>query len=124
MAGGEWVSQTFDADRCRRESFGVIWEKPMCVTLRFNADQAPYVRERIWHPTQSIRELPEGRIDVSFQAGGEFEITRWILGWGDAAIVVRPARLRQLLGQALKHAAEAYRTGAGPLKEMGEELPA
>lgn len=36
------VDPGFDADRYRRESFGVVWEKPMNVTIRFSADQAPY----------------------------------------------------------------------------------
>jgi proteasome accessory factor B len=99
------VDRTFDADRYHHESFGVIWEKPMNVTVRFSADQAPYVRERIWHPTQRIRELPDGRIDLSFRAGGIFEITRWVLGWGDAVEVVSPASLRSHLHGVLQRAA-------------------
>jgi len=35
------VDPAFDADRYRRESFRVVWEKPMNVTIRFSADQAP-----------------------------------------------------------------------------------
>jgi proteasome accessory factor B len=102
------VDSTFDIDRYRRESFGVIWEKPMNVTIRFSADQAPYVRERVWHPTQNIRELPDGRIDLSFRAGGEFEIARWILSWGDAAEVIRPTRLRQHVQLVLARALKPY----------------
>jgi hypothetical protein len=41
--------------------------------IRFSAEQAPYVRERIWHPTQPIQELSDGRIELSFRAGGMFE---------------------------------------------------
>ena len=57
------VDPAFDADRCRRESFGVIWEKPMNITIRFSAGQAPYVRERLWHPTQRLRDLPGGGLN-------------------------------------------------------------
>ena len=32
------------------DAFGVSYEEPMDVVVRFAADQAPYVRERIWHP--------------------------------------------------------------------------
>lgn len=102
------VDSGFDAERYRRESFGVIWEKPMNVTVRFSAEQAPYVRERVWHPSQSIRELPDGRIDLSFQAGGAFEITRWVLGWGDAAEVVRPAVIRDEVKRNLISAGRTY----------------
>jgi hypothetical protein len=46
------VDPEFDASRYAGESFGVIHEKPMNVAIRFDAGQAPYVRERLWHPSQ------------------------------------------------------------------------
>jgi predicted DNA-binding transcriptional regulator YafY len=103
------IDSALDLDRYRRESFGVVWEKPLNVTIRFSADQAPYVRERTWHPTQRIRELPDGRIDLSFRAGGVFEIARWVLGWGDAAEVLRPRSLRVHLHSVLERAAHTNR---------------
>jgi predicted DNA-binding transcriptional regulator YafY len=99
------IDSALDLDRYRRESFGVVWEKPMNVTIRFSADQAPYVRERTWHPTQRIHELPDGRIELSLQAGGTFEIARWVLGWGDAAEVIGPASLREHVHSIQLHAA-------------------
>jgi len=112
------VDPAFDADRYRRESFGVVWEKPMDVTIRFSADQAPYVRERIWHPTQRIRDLPDGRLDLTFHAGGQFEIARWVLGWGDAAEVLAPRILRQEVKRLLISAARIYE--ARPQPEAAE----
>ena len=87
----------------------MVWEKPRTVVVRFRADQAPYVREREWHPTQRLTDLPDGKLELTFQAGGTFEITRWILGWGDAAEVVRPAKLRKDLAAILRAAATQYR---------------
>jgi predicted DNA-binding transcriptional regulator YafY len=98
----------FDVARYRREAFGVEWEKPENVTVRFTADQAPYVRERQWHPTQHIRELRDGRLELTFRAGGTFEITRWVLGWGDAAEVITPRRLRQHVQKMLAAALVNY----------------
>jgi len=46
------VDPAFDPKRYEAEAFGVAWEKPVTVVVRFSADQAPYVRERQWHPTQ------------------------------------------------------------------------
>ena len=102
------VDPAFDFERYRRECFGVIWEKPMDITIRFSASQAPYIRERIWHPTQKIRELPGGRLDLSFRAGGTFEIVRWVLGWGEAAEVVGPETLRRTVADALGRAVKVY----------------
>lgn len=109
------VDPGFDADRYRRESFGVIWEKPMDVTIRFSADQAPYVRERVWHPSQTVRELPDGRIDLSFRAGGVFEIARWVLTWGDAVEVKAPPGLRRYVASTLASASRIYLHDNGPI---------
>src|SRR5437667_8629210 len=79
------VDAGFDPKRYEAEAFGVVWEKPMTVVVRFSRDQALYVREREWHPTQRLRELRDGRVELTFRAGGMFEIRRWVLGWGDAA---------------------------------------
>lgn len=102
------LDPAFDLKRYKAEAFGVMWEKPMTVVVRFRADQAPYVREREWHPTQRLRELPGGRLELTLRAGGTFEITRWLLGWGDAAEVVRPRSLRQALAATLAAAAGQY----------------
>lgn len=63
------VDPGFDPKRYEAEAFGVSWEKPMTVTVRFSAKQAPYVREREWHPTQRIRALSDGRVELTFRAG-------------------------------------------------------
>src|ERR1017187_6386181 len=88
MADSFTIDQALDLNRHRREAFGVVWEEPITVVLRFRADQAPYVAERQWHPSQELRWLPDGRLELTFRAGGVFEITRWILGWGDAVEVI------------------------------------
>jgi len=80
----------------------------MTVVLCFRPDQAPYVREREWHPTPAPPDLRDGRLELTFHAGGTFEITRWILGWGDAVEVVRPARLRREVAAILQSAAAQY----------------
>jgi predicted DNA-binding transcriptional regulator YafY len=103
------VDPAFDLKRYKAEAFGVVWEKPRTVVLRFSPDQAPYIREREWHPTQRLRDLRDGRLELIFRAGGTFEITRWILGWGDAVEVVRPAALRRDVAALLRRAAGQYR---------------
>jgi predicted DNA-binding transcriptional regulator YafY len=99
----------FDPKRHEAEAFGVVWERPMAVVLRFRADQAPYVREREWHPSQQFRTLRDGRLEMRFRAGGTFEIVRWILGWGDAVEVVQPPSLRALVEATHRSALAAYR---------------
>jgi hypothetical protein len=45
---------------------------------------------------------------MRFRAGGTFEIARWILGWGDAVEVMRPASLRRDVAAILTRAAASY----------------
>jgi len=103
------IDPGFDPKRYEAEAFGVAWEKPMTVVVRFSVDQAPCVRERQWHPTQRLRELADGRVELTLRAGGMFEIARWVLSWGDAAEVLRPQRLRREIESVLRSAARTYR---------------
>jgi predicted DNA-binding transcriptional regulator YafY len=112
------VDPAFDPKRYEAEAFGVTWEKPVTVVVRFSADQAPYVRERQWHPTQRLRGLVDGRLELTFRAGGMFEIMRWVLSWGDAAEVVRPADLRREIASTLLRARAIYRR-TGTAKARG-----
>ena len=38
-------------------AFGISSEEPMDVVVRFTEEQALYIRERIWHPSQELEEL-------------------------------------------------------------------
>ena len=89
------VDATFEPARYEREAFGVIWDEPIDVAIRFRQDQAPYVAERVWHPTQSVEPQPDGSLILRFRAGGRFEIVRWILGWGDAAEILDTFGMQQ-----------------------------
>jgi len=102
------VAPTFEPERYEQEAFGVIWDEPIDVAVRFRQDQAPYVAERIWHPSQSVEPQPDGSLILRFRAGGRFEIVRWILGWGDAAEVLAPSELRDQVGTILSSAAARY----------------
>jgi proteasome accessory factor B len=102
------VNPDFDPQKCRQDAFGVSWEDPIDIVLRFRSDQAAYVRERLWHPSQQIKDLAGGEIQLSFRAGGPFEIRRWILGWGDAVEVISPESLRLEIGNLLKEASNCY----------------
>jgi proteasome accessory factor B len=103
------VDPKFDPQKCRRDAFGVSWQDPAEIVLRFRADQAPYVRERVWHPSQKLTDLPDGGVQLAFRAGGPFEIRRWILGWGDAVEVISPDGLRSEILHMLNSMASSYR---------------
>jgi proteasome accessory factor B len=93
----------------RQRAFGIIDDGgDLAVVLKFTAAQAPYVRERIWHPSQHLQAQPDGSLILRFQASGAFEIRRWILGWGNQVEVLAPPELRQQIAQSLQAAARRY----------------
>jgi len=96
------IPAAFSFERLRDEAFGVVHGEPMTVKIRFRKDQVPYVKERIWHPAQTFKDLPNGDTIMTFRAGGEFEIMRWVLGWGSAAKVVAPRFLRTIIRDEAK----------------------
>ncbi len=102
------VSPNFSFERLRDQAFGVVSGEPMTVRIQFRQDQAPYVKERIWHPTQTFEDLPNGDTIMTFQAGGEFEIVRWILGWGSATKVLQPESLRHAIRTELQLTEKTY----------------
>jgi predicted DNA-binding transcriptional regulator YafY len=82
------------------------------VTVRviFARALAPYIRERLWHPSQKLRELPDGRVEMTLHVADTLEVRRWILGYGMQAEVVEPVGLRE----ALRVEAEALARGLAP----------
>ncbi len=99
----------FDIRDYLGERFGIIREKEAYnVKIEFTAEAAPYVRERIWHATQEIRELPEGKIIISFAANSLREVKRWVMGWGSSARALAPQRLVDELREELKSACNRY----------------
>ena len=56
----------------------------------FDAFAARLVRERDWHPSQKIRDLKGGEIELEMKLGALEEIERWILSWGEHARVIGP----------------------------------
>jgi proteasome accessory factor B len=103
------VIEGFSFDKLRDQAFGVTMEQPMSVVIRFSSEVAPYIRERIWHPTQKLTELRTGDLRLSFRAGGAVEILRWVLSWGSDATVLQPKALRQWITEEARATSRLYR---------------
>lgn len=64
---------------------------------RSDSSVARYIRDRLWHPSQKLRELPDGRLELSLRVADTLEVRRWILGYGGEAEVAEPDGLREAL---------------------------
>jgi predicted DNA-binding transcriptional regulator YafY len=77
----------FDFEKFSESAFNVIWGEPQEVKIRFSPDQAPYIEERTWHPSQKIEKRADGSIDLTMRVANLWEIKRWLIGYGADAQV-------------------------------------
>lgn len=86
--------EKFSVEKILRDSFGVhSAQGDYNVVIRFDAYAADYIREKRWHPSQELRELKDGGVELRLKLSSLGEIQRWILGWGGSAVVVAPPEL-------------------------------
>lgn len=79
------------------------------VVIRFTSAVAERVREREWHESQEMHELPKGGLELRLRLGALNEVEQWVLGWGDAAEVIAPAELRTSIRETVKRLGALYR---------------
>lgn len=106
--------QTFTPTRAVPEevfghSLGVNTGPPTHVEVRFDPRVAPYVRARVWHPSQVVREV-EGGLVVALDVCLDAALTAWVLSWGASATVLSPPTLVSAIRVELARASTAYRT--------------
>jgi proteasome accessory factor B len=96
--------QKFSVEKILRDSFGVhSGQGDYKVVVRFDAYAADYIREKRWHPSQQLRELKDGGVELRLKLSSLGEIQRWILGWGGSALVLEPAELVASVKEAAQY---------------------
>ena len=91
----------FSMNQRLRDSFNVhSGQGNYKVVIQFSPDVADYIREKKWHPSQTLRSLSGGRIELQMQLSSLVEVERWILTWGQHAKVVEPKELMESIKQA------------------------
>lgn len=100
----------FDLKTYLREGFGMIrGEQVEEVAIRFDAEQARYVAERTWHPTERRQRHPDGSLTLRFRLSGLEGVKRWGLSYGSHAEVLAPASLRREVAAEARRLAALYR---------------
>jgi predicted DNA-binding transcriptional regulator YafY len=88
------------------DSIGVyVGTEPENVVLRFNGWAGTVVRERVWHPSQSVREREAGAVEVKLKVAINPEFERWLWSWDDAVEVISPVTLRDSIRASHQRAA-------------------
>jgi proteasome accessory factor B len=104
------VPSSFDLD----QHFGDAWcmipapGPKSHVVVRFTHLVAQNVAEVQWHKSQTTTFLDDKSLEFRATVSGLSEISWWILGYGDQAEVLQPARLRRLVCQRAKNMVAIY----------------
>jgi proteasome accessory factor B len=104
------VPKGFNVERHLRNAWQLIPSRgpDQHVVIRFNPLVARNVAEVIWHKTQQTEFQKDGSLIFRAQVSGFNEIVWWILGYGDQAEVLQPAKLRRLVAQRAKNMSAVY----------------
>ena len=89
-------------------AFGMITGDPTHVRIFFDRKVSRYVRRRRWHPSQKIRNVPNG-IELVMNVQGTAEMPSWIMSFGEHAEILEPPKLRDEVADKLEQAAARYR---------------
>ena len=81
---------------------------PENIVIKFDEYQARWIRERQWHRSQQIEELPGGELILRLRVGGLGEVKRWVMGYGSHAEVLEPESLRREIKEEIKKMQKIY----------------
>jgi predicted DNA-binding transcriptional regulator YafY len=91
----------FSIENALRDSFGVhSGNSEHTVIIRFNEMVADYIREKKWHASQKLKNLPNGGVELTLRLSSLIEVQRWILSWAGDAKVIAPKELQEAVRQA------------------------
>lgn len=89
-------------------AFGLYQEERFDVEVLFQGDAVDSVKRNIFHPSQRVEILDDGRARLTLNVGGYYEVLWWVLGFGDKAEVVKPDRMREEIVETMKRALTSY----------------
>lgn len=89
-----------DPEEYFKDSWGVYAGEPVEVEIKFSGKAARVIRSGNHHPNESVTILKNGDVKYSVTVSGTEEIMRWIIGFGDEAVVVKP---KELIERIKKH---------------------
>lgn len=94
----------------QKNSFGIFHtgEKAQTVRVRFLPPVSRIVRERQWHSSQRIKQLPGDAIELTLKVGNLTEVANWVLSWGDHAEALAPVALRRHVVRQVKAMRKVY----------------
>ena len=111
------IPEDFSVQRYLEKSWDVMLGPDTRVVILFAQRIAPLIREVNWHPTQKIKERPDGVLHFEVTVAGWREIGWWVLGWGHEAAVVEPKALQKWIAQTAQKMVDLYKEQTNSIKK-------
>ncbi len=77
------------------DCFGITGGGVVDVVLAFGPREAPYIRERVWHRSQTVEPGPDDGVLLRMRVGMSTELVRWVLSFGPEVRVLAPDALAE-----------------------------
>ncbi len=85
----------FNVEEYVQDALMVMRGRRMEVELLFSKQAAGWVKDKVWHSSQEVSLLKDGRLRMTLKVADTAELVGWILSFGSQVRVVRPDALRQ-----------------------------
>jgi predicted DNA-binding transcriptional regulator YafY len=102
------IPADFNVSEYARGAFGIAGGKAEPVEIVFDAEMAGYIRERVWHESQSLEDNADGSVVLRMSVTPGWELRSWIKGFLPHARVVQPASLRDEIGRDIEKARKSF----------------
>ena len=94
--------ENFSLSEFCNNSFSVYQEEPLNITLEFDKSVADDVLNYHFHPTQKMKTLESGNVQVKFTSGGTYTICQELFKWGCSVQIKKPTQLKDYYKKYLK----------------------
>jgi predicted DNA-binding transcriptional regulator YafY len=85
----------FDVEAYVQDALVVMRGRQIAVELLFDRATAAWTRDRVWHPSQQLTPLRDGRLRMTLRVADTAELVRWVLSFSRGVKVVKPEALRE-----------------------------
>ena len=86
--------EKFSLSEYCKNSFSVYQEEAVDIALEFDKVVADDVLNYHFHPTQKMKQLDNGNIQVKFKSGGTYAICQELFKWGTNVKIKRPSSFK------------------------------
>jgi predicted DNA-binding transcriptional regulator YafY len=102
------VPPDFNISEYARGAFGIAGGKAETVEIVFESAMAGYIRERVWHESQSLEDRPDGSVVLRMSVAPGWELRSWIKGFLPHVRVAAPASLREEIAADIEQARSSF----------------